>query len=148
MTVEVSGVTNLVVRYKLLIVIFAITFIIIDILVHMADIITTGAVIMTTMVVIVKEFLSSSQHGCHQNFVLRQLLSLRNDTVPNFEYSWCWYHQNQILIRNFLRANVDFYQDGTTLFPSYIIWPELPKKVASQESNCCQIWSKRALTTW
>ena len=33
MTVEVSGVTNLVVRYKLLIVIFAITFIIIDILV-------------------------------------------------------------------------------------------------------------------
>ena len=113
----------------------------------MADIITTGVVIMTTMVVIVKEFLSSSQHGCHQKLVLRQLLSLRNNTVPNFEYSWCWYHQDQILIRNFLRANVDFYQDGTTLFPSYIIWPELPKKVASQESNCCQIWSKRALTT-
>ena len=88
MTVEVSGVTNLVVRYKLSIVIFVINFIIINILVWLS------------------------------------------------------------LIRNFLRANVDFYQDGTTLFPSYIIWPELPKKVASQESNCCQIWSKRALTTW
>ena len=92
MTVEVSGVTNLVVRYKLLIVIFAISYGKDDNYYRhsgMADIITTGAVIMTTMVVIVKEFLSSSQHGCHQKLVLRQLLSLRNNTVPNFEYSWC-----------------------------------------------------------
>ena len=37
MTVEVSGVTNLVVRYKLLIVIFAITSLIIDILVWLTQ---------------------------------------------------------------------------------------------------------------
>ena len=59
MTVEVSGVTNLVVRYKLLIVIFAMSYGKDDnYYPHsgMANIIITGAVIMTTMVFIVKEF--------------------------------------------------------------------------------------------